>query len=216
MLRAFRHPLPNAALLPASVVIVAGVALYCVAYTSLAGGTEPIGAAAAWAMVNVLPWFLGFEAAKRAPSVGLKAVALAVALAASLLLHFLLWGLPPEPGFELVRRLPALLLVTGLLALGRLPPAQPQPAREIPLLPRQIDWIAAAGNYVELHGSGRTIIHRSSLSSVETDLAGHGFVRIHRSTLVRRDAVARVRPNDVLLADGTSLPTGKRYRSTLH
>ena len=33
-------------------------------------------------------------------------------------------------------------------------------------------------------------------------------MRIHRSTLVRREAVARVRPADVLLRDGTSLPTG--------
>jgi DNA-binding LytR/AlgR family response regulator len=217
MLKALRHPLPNAALLPASIAIVAAVALYCVAYTGLAGRSEPIGEAAAWAMINVLPWFLAFEAAKRASALGLKVMALAAALAASMLLHVLLAGLPAEPGFELVRRLPALLLVIGLLALGRLPAAaEAQQSREIPLLPRQIDWISAAGNYVELHGSGRTIVHRSSLSSVEADLAAHGFVRIHRSTLVRRDAVARVRPNDVLLADGTSLPTGKRYRSTLH
>jgi DNA-binding LytR/AlgR family response regulator len=216
MLKALRHPLPNAALLPASIAIVAAVALYCVAYTTLSGQSEPIGEAAAWAIVNVLPWFLAFEAAKRAPSLQLKAAALATAMAASLLMHVLLSGLAAEPLFELVRRVPALLLVIGLLALGRLPAAQAQEAREIPLLPRQIDWVSAAGNYVELHGSGRTIVHRSSLSSVEADLAAHGFVRIHRSTLVRRDAVARVRPNDVLLADGTSLPTGKRYRSTLH
>ena len=212
MLKALRHPLAAAALLPASIAIVVSVALYCLAYMALSGRSEPLGEAMMWAVVNILPWFLAFEAAKRAPSLVLKAGALAAALIVSMLLA----GLPADPGFELVRRLPALMLVIGLLALGHLPVARPQRAIEIPLLPRQIDWVSAAGNYVELHGSGRTIIHRSSLSSVEADLAAHGFVRIHRSTLVRRDAVARVRPNDVVLADGTSLPTGKRYRFTLH
>jgi hypothetical protein len=212
MLKALRHPLPISALLPASMAIVASVALYCIAYTALSGRSEPLGEAVMWAVVNILPWFLALEAAKRAPSFVLKAGVLVAALIVSMLLA----GLPVDPGFELVRRLPALMLVIALLALGRLPLGPPQRAIEIPLLPRQIDWVSAAGNYVELHGSGRTIIHRSSLSSVEADLAAHGFVRIHRSTLVRRDAVARVRPNDVVLADGTSLPTGKRYRFTLH
>lgn len=212
MLKALRHPLPASALLPASIAIVACVALYCLAYTALSGRSEPLSEAMMWAVVNILPWFLAFEAAKRARSIGLKAAVLAAALLVSMMLA----GMPADPGLELVRRLPALLLVIGLLALGYVPTLRPQRPIEIPLLPRQIDWVSAAGNYVELHGSGRTIIHRSSLSSVEADLAVHGFVRIHRSTLVRREAVARVRPNDVVLADGTSLPTGKRYRFTLH
>lgn len=215
-MKALRDPLSNAVLAAASIGIVASVAAYCLVYTSLSGGSESIGEAASWAMINVLPWFLAFEAAKRAPSLRFRIAALTAALAVSLLMHVLLWGSPAEPGLELVRRLPALLLVGTLLGLGQLAGAEKQLAREIPLLPRQIDWVAAAGNYVELHGSGRTIVHRSSLRAVEADLAGHGFVRIHRSILVRRAAIARVRPNDVLLADGTNLATGKRYRATLH
>jgi len=136
-------------------------------------------------------------------------------MVASLLLHLLFYGVPAEPLFELVRRIPALLLSTALLAFGRIPAAKVRETGDLPLLPRQIDWVSAAGNYVELHVGGRTIVHRASLRAVEAKLAQHNFVRIHRSTLVRRDAVARVRPNDLLLHDGTSLATGKRYRSTL-
>jgi two-component system LytT family response regulator len=76
--------------------------------------------------------------------------------------------------------------------------------------------VAAAGNYVELRRGGRTVLHRAPLSHVQAEFERHGFVRIHRSILVRRMAIARVRPNDVILHDGTSLKTGKRYRSTLH
>jgi DNA-binding LytR/AlgR family response regulator len=58
-------------------------------------------------------------------------------------------------------------------------------------------------------------VQRASIGSVERELATHGFVRIHRSTLVRRDRIARIRPHDVVLHDGTHLPVGKRYRAAL-
>ena len=73
----------------------------------------------------------------------------------------------------------------------------------------------AAGNYVELRANGQTVVHRSSIGAAERDLGRHGFIRIHRSTLVRRDRIARVRPHDVILTDGTHLKVGKRYRATL-
>jgi DNA-binding LytR/AlgR family response regulator len=94
-------------------------------------------------------------------------------------------------------------------------PAEPAQV-ELPLSVDQIDWIAAAGNYVEIRGAGRTLIRRMPLSAVERELDGRGFVRIHRSRLVRRDRIVRVRPDDVILLDGTSLKIGKRYRAALN
>ena len=114
------------------------------------------------------------------------------------------------------RRVPAFAASLALVALLRSRIAQPSGGAEMPLLPRQIDWIRAAGNYIELRTSGRTVVHRSSIGAAERDLAKHGFVRIHRSTLVRRDRIARVRPQDVVLTDGTHLKLGKRYRASLH
>jgi DNA-binding LytR/AlgR family response regulator len=118
--------------------------------------------------------------------------------------------------FELLRRLPGIAAVAGLLAAGAMWGRRGfAKAADLPMPPTQVDWVAAAGNYVELHCGGRTILHRASLSQVETELARHGFVRVHRSTLVRRDRIARVRPLDVILEDGTSLRTGNRYRAAL-
>ena len=109
--------------------------------------------------------------------------------AASLLLGFLAGA--SDPWFEAVRRVPALAAALAVVALLRSRIAQSGASAEMPLLPRQIDWVRAAGNYIELRASGRTIVHRSSIGAAERDLAKHGFVRIHRSTLVRRDRIAR-------------------------
>jgi hypothetical protein len=216
VLDALRRPLPLPAFLAGLLAAALVVAAYCVAYTSLAGRPEPAIQALAWAVANICPWLAAIEAGKRAPSRAGAAGVLAAAFTASLALGYLL-NVRSEPlAFEAVRRLPGLLAAAGIVTLLRSPIARAAPqSREIPLLPHQIDWVRAAGNYVELRAAGRTIVHRSSISAAERDLVAHGFVRIHRSTLVRRDRIARVRPQDVVLTDGTHLKVGKRYRTTL-
>lgn len=81
-------------------------------------------------------------------------------------------------------------------------------------------WVEAAGNYVELHRGDAGLLHRASLSEMERRLQGAGFVRIHRSRLVRREAVAAVesRPSGdflVRLRDGRELNGSRRYRRPL-
>lgn len=218
MLATLRTPLKGLHLLLAALAALLAVTIYCLAYTELSGRSESPIEATLWTIVNVLPWLAAFEAGKRSPQIGAKALALSGALGVSLGLGILV-GEGRDLGFELVRRLPGLLITACLLAAV----ARPAKARtttahgelnELPLAPGQIDWVAAAGNYVELHGCGRTLVHRVPLSSLEAQLSSHGFVRVHRSTLVRRDRIKRVRPLDIVLHDGTSLKTGKRYRAS--
>jgi hypothetical protein len=216
MLDTLRRPLSLPILLGGVVTGALIVALYCVGYTKLAGRPESFGEALGWAVANVIPWLLAIEAGKRASDwTGMSLILVAV-LCASLLLGYL-FAVSADPlAFEAWRRAPALALTAGLVALLRSEIGRREKnGGEIPLLPRQIDWVQAAGNYVELRASGQTIVHRSSISAAERDLSHHGFVRIHRSTLVRKDRIARVRPNDVILTDGTHLKVGKRYRATL-
>jgi DNA-binding LytR/AlgR family response regulator len=217
MLDAIHHPLRPAQAALVALALVAAVMVYCLIYTALAGRSESAFEAAAWALVNVLPWLAAFEFAKRARSLGGKACVLAAALILSLALGFVLLPRLGDLPFEVVRRLPGLLLTASLMALAirrerRASAAEPL---ALPLAPAQLDWVAAAGNYVELHAAGRTLLHRAPLSRVEAQLSRHGFVRVHRSILVRRDRIARVRPLDVILHDGTSLRTGSRYRAAL-
>jgi hypothetical protein len=84
----------------------------------------------------------------------------------------------------------------------------------------EVVWVEAAGNYVELHRGGAGLLHRASLSEMERRLQTAGFVRIHRSRLVRREAVAAVESKPtgdftVRLRDGRELAGSRRYRRPL-
>ena len=84
------------------------------------------------------------------------------------------------------------------------------------LRPDEVDWVQAAGNYLELHTGSESHLVRETLRSVHERLGTRRFVRIHRSTIVRNDAVVGVsegRRPAALLADGTRLPIGASYRA---
>lgn len=60
------------------------------------------------------------------------------------------------------------------------------------ILVADIRWIESAGNYVELHLAGRTVLHRITLNRLETLLAPGDFIRVHRGAIVRRSEIARL------------------------
>ena len=87
--------------------------------------------------------------------------------------------------------------------------------------PREIDWVEAAGDYVTMHAAGKSHLVRDSLRNIETRLATHGFIRIHRSTLVKlgciRELVATDSgDHDVVLHDGTVLRLSRSYKDALY
>ena len=83
-----------------------------------------------------------------------------------------------------------------------------------------IDWVEAYGNYVRLHvGKGVHLI-RETLGNVERKLDPNRFARVHRSSIVNLDRVARMDlwgAGDyiVLLKDGTKLKLSRWYRSRI-
>ncbi|MFN3944519.1 MAG: LytTR family DNA-binding domain-containing protein [Allosphingosinicella sp.] len=88
------------------------------------------------------------------------------------------------------------------------------------LAPEDVDWAQAAGNYVELHGRFGTLLHRRTLAALEAELEPRGFVRIHRSRLVRRSAVAGIetRPSgdfEAALTGGERIGGSRRFRDRL-
>lgn len=91
--------------------------------------------------------------------------------------------------------------------------------RTVWLQPEEVVSAEAAGNYVELHTGHGLLLHRATLATMEAQL-GPDFVRVHRSRLVRRDAVREVRTlssGDVELAltDGRIVAGSRRYRDRL-
>jgi two-component system LytT family response regulator len=113
--------------------------------------------------------------------------------------------------------------ITSLLAprgreLTRLPVRKGDRFFLLPI--ERIDWISAAGNYVELHAGDASYLHRVTLSRLETQLNPRRFGRIHRSTIVNLDRVASIRPNArgdfvVALTSGAELKMARSYRESL-
>jgi two-component system LytT family response regulator len=78
-----------------------------------------------------------------------------------------------------------------------------------------IDWIEAAGNYAQLWIGARRYIHRESLQVLAARLHQHGFVRAHRSALVRLDSVRELNRDHTggllaVLSSGTRIPISRR------
>jgi hypothetical protein len=93
-------------------------------------------------------------------------------------------------------------------------------SRTLWLAPAEIERVEAAGNYVELVTASSTVLHRATLATVADQLASHGFVRIHRSRLVRRDAVTAVTTTpsgdfEARLASGATVAGSRRFRADL-
>jgi two-component system LytT family response regulator len=83
-----------------------------------------------------------------------------------------------------------------------------------------IDWLEGSGNYVEIHAGKERTLHRERLHVLEAQLDPAQFIRIHRSIIVNRSAVAEIRPiaaGDcrVLTRNGERLRLSRTYRSAL-
>ncbi|HEV8538902.1 MAG TPA: LytTR family DNA-binding domain-containing protein [Bacteroidota bacterium] len=84
----------------------------------------------------------------------------------------------------------------------------------------EIDWIEAADYCVNIHVAGKTHFLRETLSALEARLDPSNFIRIHRSTIVRVNAVREIEPyfsgeSVAVLHDGTKLKIGRTYRQRL-
>jgi len=84
----------------------------------------------------------------------------------------------------------------------------------------QIDWIEAAGNYVQLHAGKEVYLLRETMKSMEQRLPPGIFVRIHRSFIVNVECIKELQPHFhgdhmVILKDKTRLTLSRRYRDRL-
>ena len=80
----------------------------------------------------------------------------------------------------------------------------------------EVNHIEAAGDYVQLHAKGRSWLLREPLHRLAERLDPAVFVRVHRSAIVRIDAVAEVQPlsnRDAMLRlhDGTPLRASRSW-----
>lgn len=85
---------------------------------------------------------------------------------------------------------------------------------------KDMDWLKAAGNYVELHVGPACHLVEVTVAEIEKRLDPARFVRIHRSVIVNTERIRTVQPAShseylVTLASGTQLRSGRTYRETM-
>ncbi len=134
--------------------------------------------------------------------------------------------------FDRARLEAALARVKARLASGRAapPPGLPAAARDpafpvtrvvvkdganITVLPvAAIDFVKAEDDYVLLRAGGRDHLKADTLASLEAQLPGDRFVRVHRSYLINLDRLARLEAGETgaqtaVLKDGTQVPVSR-------
>ncbi|MGF1544149.1 MAG: LytTR family DNA-binding domain-containing protein [Parvularculaceae bacterium] len=97
-------------------------------------------------------------------------------------------------------------------------PVEAAPAPPTPLLSAVA--IRAAGNYVEALSAGSNDLIRLKLRDAAEALSDHGYLRVHRSWIVKLDAVAEVvRDREglagLILSSGVQAPVGRSYRAAV-
>lgn len=84
----------------------------------------------------------------------------------------------------------------------------------------EIDWIEGAGNYVRVHVGAKSRLHRQTLAELHGCLDPRSFARVHRSAIVRLDAIAQIERDasggmTVELRNGGRVAVSRRYRREL-
>ena len=88
------------------------------------------------------------------------------------------------------------------------------------IVAEEVEWIGAAGDYVELHVNGRSFLLRETMTSLEQRLDPAKFLRIHRSRIVQSRGIQELRPIEnreftVRLSDGSEHRSSRTYADRL-
>ncbi len=83
-----------------------------------------------------------------------------------------------------------------------------------------VGWIAAAGDYVELHVAGRSYLMRETMASLEQRLDPAKFLRIHRSRIVQSQCIVELKSIEnrefaLKLIDGSQHRSSRTYADRL-
>jgi hypothetical protein len=211
--------------------------IYCQLYCFLAlqqmhGATMPLSASVHRASVDIVPPLVVFELGKRISFenrmarwlalIALFAAGFAVAVAWRMQLQIMASMLTPRR--MAVDRIPFMALAAlALLLFHKTTRSIPSPIADEPPEPlelpppRSIDWINAAGNYVEVHFAGHAKLFRMTLQQAKDRLPPGDFIQIHRSTIVNRSRISKIEgaARTVGLEGGATLKVGETYRNAV-
>lgn len=230
------HAVSGSRFTGAAVCLSLAATAYCLVHGFVIDVEINLPRTLAWAVTSTLPWLCAWEGLKRLDSrpeqslqflwsAGVLIAALAVCVALELALGAIYSADTDSPAQIVYRLLP---IPFGIAVVRRLmrpskPPQASQfvlnvPTRQGTLAVRacDIEYIKAAGNYVELITGDRTLLMRATLQELSDQLGAAGFLRVHRSVLVNplHVVAARRAPRGrriVELRSGAQLPIGRQF-----
>jgi DNA-binding LytR/AlgR family response regulator len=85
---------------------------------------------------------------------------------------------------------------------------------ELKIKLNEILWAESTGNYVKLHSTSAVFVKRITLSELEARLKPLGFLRVHKSFLIREDAIEAIDGNRIRIG-GTFIPIGATYKQAV-
>lgn len=77
----------------------------------------------------------------------------------------------------------------------------------------QISYLEVLDHYVSIHTVGDTYTLGATLSSMESVMEAHGFLRVHKSYLVNMAHIRKFRSRECVLTDGTALAVSEKNYS---
>jgi two-component system LytT family response regulator len=117
------------------------------------------------------------------------------------------------------RFLKAINKVNNLMAPAKAAPPKPFPDIELKhegvqkvIDTRQILYIEAVGNYIKIHlEQDKPLLVTQTMKYISSLLPPEHFTRIHKSFLVKREAITEIRKTEIILSDKKQLPIGRKY-----
>ena len=236
------QPLSLRETITAALILFVLGTLYCqtyclIAFQQMHGMAMPLALSMKRSAVEAIPAIAAFELSKRLPDDpsfvrrGIRVAAMLALVTALMVVTLLIlgpvcFGTSMPVRLIIADRLPGLTITALAIAwAGQLRRAASldrqgkdhQASGRVMPPPHRVDWVRAAGNYVEVHFAGRATIMRMTLGHAWVTLGSERFVQIHRSVLVNRDRIqafdGRRQLRSIRLDDGTLLKVGKAYAS---
>jgi len=225
-----------------AIVLFVGGTIYCqlyclIAYQRMDGMVMPLALSMYRSAAETIPALAAFELSKRVlddPStarrfarvVAMLALVAVLTVASLRMISVLSYGTSMPVRLILADRLPGLTVAALAIVWANRQTGTSAPSsgelnfqREELLPPGDvIDWVRAAGNYIEIHFGGRTTMLRMTLRRAASLLEAEEFVQVHRSVLVNRQRIRELNHQDrrfVELQDGTLVRVGQFYRARL-
>lgn len=79
----------------------------------------------------------------------------------------------------------------------------------------EILYFESEANYINIHAAENSYRFRGTLTALESELAGSGFIRTHKGFLVNQKHVFAIHTDDISMSDGSLIPISRNNKDVV-